>query len=333
MRLLLAIVLALAAAWAGYWFIGSTALETGIRTWFDQRRAQGWVASYDDMGVSGFPNQFVTSFTDLRLGDPASGVTWEAPFFQISTLSYTPNHFIAVWPHDQRLETPDGAFAVASSDMRASLVIEASTAVGLKRATLTATDLAVTPAQIGGAPLSATSLHLAAERDEGAGDPRYHLGLAAQDVAPPAPLVALLRTGDIVPRVIDSVVADLTVTFDAPWDRFAVQDTRPQPTRVEIRRIDATWGAMMLEASGDLDIDAMGTPMGTITVTAHHWREMLDLAQGAGLLTPDMAGNIERALAALESDGKVLELPLTLKTGQIWLGPLPIAEAPVLRLR
>src|SRR5690606_13559785 len=187
MRLLLAIVIIAAAAWAGYWFIGSSALRSGITAWFDARESEGWVADYSKISVRGFPNRFDTNLTDVDLQDPVSGLGWQAPFFQVFSLSYKPYHVIAVWPHEQRILAPEGAYKLSSTDMRASLVLEASTKFAPKRSTLTAENLAWVPENGPGA-ISAAVLTLAGERagdNPETGDPRYHLGLVAEEVAPP----------------------------------------------------------------------------------------------------------------------------------------------------
>ncbi len=338
MRILLAICLALAAAWAGYWFIGSSALTSGIAAWFDAQRGQGWVAEYEDLKVQGFPSRFDTTLTAPRLSDPVSGVGWQAPFFQLLTLSYTPNHVIAIWPNSQSITGPAGDYTLTSADMRASLVVAASTELAPERATLTAGAISIAPdGSAEGDALSMASLRLAAERREGAdlqnGAARYHLGLAADEVAPPATFLAQIARNASLPRVIDSVIADVTMDFTAPWDLGAFESARPQPARIDITRIAATWGAMSLTASGVLDVDAQGLPEGSVNVSAKGWREMLDLARRAGAITPDMATTAERALGMMAGGADALEVPLRLGEGRVWLGPIPIAPAPVLRLQ
>ncbi|MCQ0093944.1 DUF2125 domain-containing protein [Roseovarius sp. M141] len=338
MRILLAIVITLAAAWAGYWFIGSAAMRSGLAEWFDARRAEGWVAEYGDLSVQGFPNRFDTTLTELELADPTSGLGWQAPFFQVLTLSYTPNHLIAVWPKEQQLRTPLHSYALNNQDMRASLVLAPSTALAPQRITLTAKGIALTPDDGSGA-LSAATLRLAGERTEdaiGTGHARYHLGLAADGVALPAPIMAQIDTAGALPRVIDTVMTDATVDFDVPWDRSALEEARPQPTRITIKNAQIRWGAMTLAASGVLAVDLGGRPDGTLTLTARNWRQMLDAATRAGALTPDMADTTERALSVMSNmgqDPKSLEVPLRLAGGRIWIGPLPIGPAPILRLR
>ncbi|HEY9037897.1 MAG TPA: DUF2125 domain-containing protein [Roseovarius sp.] len=338
MRILLAIVITLAAAWAGYWFIGSAALRSGLAAWFDARQAEGWVAEYADLSVQGFPNRFDTSFTDVALADPASGLGWQAPFFQVLTLSYTPNHVIAVWPEEQQVRTPLRSYALTNQDMRASLVVAPSPALAPRRMTLTAEGIALTPDDGSGA-LSAATLRLAGERTEdavGNGNARYHLGLAASDVALPAEAMAQFDVEGSLPRVIESVMVDATVDFDVPWDRRALEVARPQPTRIAIKNAEIRWGVMTLTASGVLSVDLAGHPDGTLTVTARNWRQILDAATRAGALLPDVADTVERALSVLadmSDDPKSLEVPLRLAGGSIWIGPLPIAPAPVLHLR
>lgn len=338
MRILLAIVITLAAAWAGYWFIGSSALQSGVAAWFDARRAEGWVADYSDLSVHGFPNRFDMTLSDVALADPASGLGWEAPFFQVLTLSYTPNHVIAVWPPEQQFRTPLRGYVLNNDTMRASVVVAPSTAVAPRRVTMTAENLTLTPDD-GSGTLSATSLRLAAEQIEGAeqiNDARYHLGLAASNIAPPAPLMAQIDMDGALPRVIETFLVDATVDFDAQWDRRAVEEARPQPTRVSVKNAEIRWGTMTLAASGVLSVDIGGRPDGTLTVAARNWRQMLDAATQTGALTPEVAETAEQALSAMSAMGEdpdTLEVPLRFSGGRIWIGPLPIAPAPVFRLQ
>lgn len=335
MRILLAICLTLAAAWAGYWFIGSSAMKSGVAAWFNAREADGWVAGYDELTVQGFPSRFDTTLTAPRLSDPVTGLGWEAPFLQLMTLSYTPNHVIGIWPNTQRLSGPEGAYTLTSTDMRASLRVDASTALAPRRATLTAEGVSILAETAPEAEaLSMAALRLAAERLEGA-EARYHLGLAAQDLAPPASVMAMLdgAGGDAPPRVIESLFIDATADFTAPFDRAALEGARPQPVGIDLARASANWGAMALELSGALDIDASGMPEGDLTLTANGWRKMLQIARASGAITPDIAATAEQALTMMSGSDGSLNVPLRAAQGLIWLGPLPIAPAPVLRLQ
>ena len=81
MRALLTVIVIAALAWSIYWVVGSTGANTAFKTWFEDRRSEGWVADVSSLETKGFPNRFDTTFSDISLADPETGLAWEAPFF------------------------------------------------------------------------------------------------------------------------------------------------------------------------------------------------------------------------------------------------------------
>jgi len=335
MRMLLSVVLIATAAWSGYWFLASGSVKSGFATWFDERRADGWVAEYGDLSVAGFPNRIDTSFTELSLADPETGLAWDAPFFQILALSYKPNHVIAVWPNTQQLSTPYEKLTIQSSDMRASLVLRPNTDLTVERTTLTTEGLIIRPegAQDG---TEIAQLTLAAERVAVDAAASYRLGLSSNGVAPALPLRDKVDPGGTLPDTLDALRADISVTFDKPWDRHAIEDARPQPRRIDIRLAEARWGQLEVLVAGDLEVDTAGLPDGALTIKARNWRDILALAMDSGALPEGFAGTLEDGLslvASLAGNPKTLDIPLEFRNGRVFLGPVPIGTAPVLRLR
>ena len=239
MRALLAVILLAAGLWSAYWVIGSRSTLAAFERWFDARRAEGWVAEAGTLGVQGFPNRFDVVLGDVILADPATGLAWEAPRFQIDALSYRPNHVIAVWPETQRIATPQEKFRLESQDMRASLVLAPDTALASRRMTLTAEFLRITPEARPEETTALSTLSLAAERLEGA---EYRLGLRAEGLTLAAPSRARLDPEGRLPDRIEGFSADVTATFDKPWDRTAIERARPQPTRLRVRLAEGPLG-------------------------------------------------------------------------------------------
>ena len=333
MRVLLAVILIAALGWSGYWFVGQRGLEQGFAKWFEARRAEGWVAETSDLGVQGFPNRFDTGFSDLILADPATGLAWEAPYFQLSALSYQPNHVIAVWPETQLIASPQEKFRVEARDMRASLRIAPDTRLAPRNVTLTAEFLKITPEERPEEMTALSALTLAAEHVQ---DHDYRLGLAAEGLTLAPPWRELLDPDGELPAQISNLTADLTVTFDKVWDRTAIEVARPQPTRIKVALVDGKWGQLHLQAAGEVDVTPEGLPEGEITLKARNWRDMIALAQSAGALPESMAQTVENGLellARMNGNRETLDIPLTFRGGRTLLGPIPIGPAPVLRLR
>lgn len=334
MRLLLSVIVIAAAAWSGYWFVGSTGLHAATDSWFNARRSEGWAADYTDMQVRGFPNRFDTVFTDIALADPDTGLAWGAPMFQMNTLSYRPNHIIAVWPDKQRIATPLQKYDITSTGMRASLIVSAAAQLPLERSTLTAESLAVTALGSGDtARLSA--LTLAVERAPQT-VATYRLGLRADGLVPSLPWKARVDPRGTLPDRLETLSADVTATFDKAWDMTAIEDARPQPQAIRVRLAEARWGQLELQAAGELDIGPDGVPEGEITIKARNWRDILALAVASGALPEGLAQSVEDGLsliAQLAGNPKTLDIPLGFRNGRITLGPVPISAAPVLRFR
>lgn len=334
MRILLTLIVIAAAAWSGYWYVGKTGVTKGFSTWLEARRAEGWVAETSRLETHGYPNRFDTTFTDLALADPETGLAWEAPMFQILALSYKPHHVITVWPEKQLIATPLEKYEVESSDMRASIVTGANVRLPLERITLTAEKLSVTP-RSGDQPTRARALRLAAER-LAAHPATYRLGLAADGLSPALDWRVRLDPSGKLPDRFDAFSADVTVEFDKPWDRSAIEVARPQPRRIDIRLAEARWGRLELQAAGEVTVNDEGLPEGEIVVKARNWRDILQMAVASGALPDGLAGTLEDGLSLISQmagNPRTLDIPLNFRNGSVRLGPVPLGPAPVLRLR
>jgi hypothetical protein len=219
--------------------------------------------------------------------------------------------------------------------MRASLKFQANTQLTLDALILTAEQLVVTPSLKQSGPGAVAALTLAAERLEDS-TAKYRLGLTADGFAPPDHWKNYIDPNSAQPGVLGALSADLTVLFDRPWDRSAFKPALPQPQHIIINLAVARWGSLQLQFSGELAIGASGHPKGEITIKAHNWREILRLAVAAGALPDATAGSLEDGLgliAQLAGNPEMLEIPMSFRSGQMFIGPVPLGPAPVLKLR
>ncbi|MEO1239315.1 MAG: DUF2125 domain-containing protein [Pseudomonadota bacterium] len=331
-RRLTIIALLATGVWGGYWVVGSIALERGLRAWVSDRQGEGWVADYTELTVRGFPNRFDTTFTDLDLADPETGLAWSLPFFQILALSYKPNHVIAVWPDTHRISTPAERLTVTSDKMQASLVVEPGTDLVLDRATLVAEVFGVSSTQ--GWTSGAASLSVASRQVEGAAH-SHDIAIEATDVIIADPLRAALDPLRALPGEVKTLRLLAKVSFDGPWDRFALEQARPQPTGIDITDLTALWGDLELRAAGQLDVSDTGQASGEITVKAVNWKDMLDVAVAAGVLpeaTRQTAENALGLLAGLSGRADTIDAPLAIRNNLVFFGPIPLGQIDPIRL-
>jgi hypothetical protein len=327
MRAIFALVVILAVAWCGYWFVGARFVMQGAEAALVAARAQGLRAGAGDLAVSGFPNRFDLTVTAPDLADPASGFGWTAPFVQVFALTYRPWHVIAAFAPEQQIATPAGVFTLTAGKLQASLRARPTAALPLDRMTLIGSDLTLRGP--GGVSLAAPVLRFATRDLDGTGL-RHEIGLEVTGLVPDP---GLLPEDTGLPAVLDRLHLDADLTFSAPIDRNAPQ-TRPELTGLSLHEALLVWGDLALHATGDLVPDAAGLAEGSLTLRATNWQRLLPAMVAAGLVKPEVVPTWTRMLTALaqqSGDPAVIDLTLRMSGGRVSLGPLPLGPAPRLR--
>lgn len=333
LTLLVTLLVVAALAWGMYWFVGAMALERATTAWLDARRAEGWVAEAA-VETRGFPNRFDTTFTGLDLADPDTRVGWSAPAFQMLALSYKPNHLIMIWPGEQRVSTPEQTISVSADTLRGSVIVEPEPLTALRDATVELAGAEFTSTEGWTAALATGQVSMRAK--PGATEPAtYDVYLDLGGLVPDAELTASLSGSNRLPDTIASVRISAVVSYDKPWDRTAIDDARPQPRTVLLETLAARWGDLDLSATGALDIGPDGAPTGTIEVSVTNWRDMIEIARALGVLEARYVGTVTNGMelfAALSGDPETLDVPLSFRDGQSFIGPVAVGPAPTIRL-
>lgn len=331
MRVIFGLFICASLAWFGYWFIGSSAHEAAVKAWLDDRQNQGWVAEYSDIDVQGFPNRFDTTINDLYLADPNYGWAWIAPQFQILSLSYTPNHFITVWPATQVIATPHKKYNISNTDMRASLVFEPNSTLALDRSTLNIENLKITTSKDEESTIKSALL---STRQSETIEYAHDLAFDAKGFTPSKTLKAWIDPKSILPVLFETVSIKSTIAFDGPWDRTAIEGIKPILTGIDLASFNAQWGEMQLQATGNVTVDAEGYPTGKISIRAKNWQDMIRLVVASGALNASVGKSLEQGLsllALLSGNKNTLDVPLSFSNRTMSLGPIPIGPAPRLK--
>jgi hypothetical protein len=137
----------------------------------------------------------------------------------------------------------------------------------------------------------------------------------------------------VLPEKMQALDLDLSAEFDRAWDLSALENSRPQPTRIELRTAKAAWGELLFEAVAELDIDPLGYPTGELTIRADQWRDMLEAAKATGQIDEFVLQSVEQGLRLLSGNKDNIDVTLRFRNGSTFLGPLPIGPAPTIRIR
>lgn len=319
MRRLTFIVIALAVLYSGYWFVGATATEKAATTRLADLNAAGWNISYDDLSTAGYPSRFDTTLTNLQATSGDGRVAWAIPMIQALSLSYQPNQVILVLADSQQITLNGTLMDVASDGLRASVTVAPSTNLNPTDVTFETGPLDVT---VAGDPLLTMTKGIAAMRLAGPAPHHYDTYLDLDGLALPPALRRLIDPNGTLPATFDQVTIDGAVTLDGDLS------ASPRPTALSLNGMTITLGVLQLRGKGALTVDSSGIPSGKIDLTAQNWRQMLDLAAGAGLVDLGIANTIKNMGGLLGGGGTDISIPLTFQNGMMSAGPLPLGQAP-----
>lgn len=319
--------------WSAYWALAAWGIHRSVDGWFAEQSRKGWQVETGQMDRSGYPLRHVTRIPLPALADPASGIAWSADWLELESPAIWPGRqTLRFSPGEQRLSYYDRTTVIRSQDLEIALVLAPGLALEVERLALNSGPVGFGGTE--GDALSAEGLTLAMEQQDEA--TQYSLSGAAQALRPSADLRRLLRSTDALPEQFETFEFNLDVRFDTPWDRRALETSRPQPRHIALHLAEAHWGAMRLKVSGDLTVDEAGVPTGTLAFQAEAWREFLQIAEETGLIAPQIRETAERVLGMLARSGgnaDDLDISLSFRDGYIALGPFPLGPAPRLVLR
>lgn len=334
MRKLLWLIVISALLWSGWWFAATLGMQRAVSAWFEARKAEGWQAEVSDIQQRGFPFALHTKVVAPQLADPETGVAIEMDHIDFEAPAYWPGYMTVTLPETPiLLASPLNRSHLTMDAPRAELNLHPGTMLELQSMLASAGAWQLDADQ--GSLLSGDALHMSVAQEEATPD-SYKIDLVAIGVSPGDLSRGILRLPSDWPRAFETFSANMTVLFDRPWDRTALNTRRPQPVVISLHRAEAVWGALRILAVGDISVSPLGVPDGSFTLKAENWRSMLDLAQASGSLGPAFRFQIEALLGALANQtGSTtdLDVTITFRNGQAALGPIPLGPAPRIVLR
>lgn len=319
---------------AGAWLWARAALAEGIARWRAEQIERGYLVAYHGPAFAGFPFALSVSITAPRVVTP-QGIAWEGPPISGEAKVWDPFTIDLSYPGLHRLSfTEDGEPRAANITAE-----KASGRVVLQR------DGRIESARIDLAQLVLRGEgfeSMAAQRltarlgplTPGADGGLEMLDLIAEAIGVQLPPGRGALLGDQLAKLS----FDSTVVGGIPPGKpeTALPAWRDRGGAWRFRRLAAVWGPLELQADGALRLDEALRPEGELDSTLRGADAVIDRLVAAGKMKPEAALAARLTLMALgRRDGAtgetVLAVPISLRQGMLYLGPIPIVPiAPVL---
>jgi hypothetical protein len=352
------LVVVLAFAWSGFWFVATGAAEKTIAGWREREAHVGRIYTCEKQTVSGFPFRIEVRCVDpsIELPHNEPPIALKASDLVVVSQVYQPTHLITELAGPMTIAEPGqppsyvANWALGQSSVR-------GTPAAPERASIVVDRLTVD--RVGGAPVNVlktdrVELHGRIAEGSVAGDPVIELVLRLAAATAPE-LHAFTRQP--IDAELTAKLYGLADFSPKPWPvRF--KEMQARGGRIDITGARVRQGEAIAVSAGTLGLTTRGGLDGQIQVTIAGLESIvrsldLDRAMSQGSLG-NAIGALDRLipglgqaarqnaapgiLAALRAMGRpatiddkpATTLPLRFNDGQILLGPFPVGRVPPL---
>ncbi len=337
-----------AAAYSAYWLSLSQRLRNEADRWIDQQRRHGYVVSYDELTVGGYPFRLHLQARDVTIRLPAhpAAVTWHSPHVVVLTLPYALDHFLIEWRGPQNITYLDRTYrpeqparravVVATADAaRASLVFEGGRLARL------ALDLQAVKAQrtFPGPRNDPTPSEILAERIQvhtrplstaptsglRAAAPGMDVFFEAENVVLPAQARPLTIKGPIRSAALN---LHLLKTTDLSLDTAGFKHWARNGGVLTIASARLLWDRIDVAANGTLTLDDEDRPQGRVETKVKGHDAIIRELMENGVLDRQTGALINSILSLMaqlggDEEGR-LSVPVKLDGGDILVGPAKV---------
>ncbi len=326
--LLLILLLLTGTAVPAGWYGAAALLERSFQAWVQERQAEGYAVRHGPAEIDGFPLSLQARIPEPVVESPRDW-RWKGPELLGQAVPWEPLTIQLQSPGRHRLEWGPREAPVAldlhtnAADGTAVLAIDGR----LREADAKLTD--VTAAGPLPGPLRIDSLTLSfRESETGAAHPGNLLLSALNVELPPGfdpPLGHQVELLMAQGRVMGPLPVEASRESLALW--------RDAGGLLDIEHMELRWGPLSLEAKGQVGLDRELRLSGKLTSSLRGGSEALEVFAKRQMIGKRAAGALKLAIFALSRDAgdggpPVVELPVSLKDGLFFLGPVALFQLP-----
>ena len=328
------LLVALGAAYTGYWFWLAQTFQQNLALWIDQQRAIGYRISYAAGDPGGYPLSIHIALSQVAIDSPPGQPPW-----RLSTASKSLS--IAPWaPLSLRLL--DGGDSVASNVQWVAggrdytmtidgmvLKIRLSSDGELPAVRISSQSVGVSEQgrEIVGLVQPSGSVEFLRAASDTQSSAHFLLSAHGIDFVSPAPAGA--KTVETYDWLVAGQIKGPVPLAPLPEALAAWSN---EGGHVELTQFNANWEATTtVSGDGTVALDQRLQPVGAFSAVVRGYNEAVDAAVARGVMTPADGTAVKLWLSArAEKDerGFMVKLPLTIQDGFVSMGPIKLAQVP-----
>ena len=324
----LAVVVVLGGAgFAGVWFYSANTARTEIETWLEGLERDGYEATVDAIGISGFPRNILVSLDGLSIAaDHALDWQWTAPAVQASVSVTNPQRVVVRLRGPQKISYA-GTGGIVTMEIRADRLVfqfDLTDDRALEALSINTGGLSLKKAEED--PITAERFQFRAtlgQGDEMVPD-NTKMSVRFDTLIMPA------HTRGPLGDTIQLIQANLELHEPIPNADLGLVlvDWRDADGAVEIEASQVRWGTLDMDGDGGFTLDDQMRPKGWVNAQIRGYATTIDAFDAAGLLDDDERDAIDAVLGFLNQEGRRGNIGLMVRAedGLIYVGPVSLGK-------
>ena len=329
----ISMAVAVAALYAGYWYLASLQLERIV-----ERAVAGEFSAirinYRKIAVTGFPFSIRLDLEAPEIVADGVQVRWRsnAAIIEIQPWNTRRYRLSLVGPHSVKLGRLRGLRELEVESEQIIVVAEVGGDGAFSGAMLDLVGLKINSNNSQTSTISRLEIRLSDVNPKGTErlDPKFKVSLSADTVDIPTlnvhPLGSKIRRVRAGFKLLGEI---------SKYDKAAADAWRQAGGTLEVQWLQVVWGALDFRAVGTVALDDELRPLAAMTADIRGFVAALQALAAAGMISSTAArtGSVALSLIATpSSDGSpsILTVPLTAQDGGLFLGPVRLARLPIL---
>jgi hypothetical protein len=337
LAVLILLLILLAAAWTGTWYVLAGRVSTNVLAWEQQQRAQGWIMTQGEARRSGWPMAAGVTLPNIRVSGGAQylpgGIDWRAASLTLAVDIRHPGDLYWGVTGRQSLRLARGpAIPFQATTFAGQVVLSSGDHSPLFELHAAGLIAAIPTAHGSPEPLSVARLD-AAETADGTVDAAGNaLVVAATMTGIGLPPHLLPGSGGSLKSLSFDAAASGPVPVSTPTPNAVAMATawRDAGGSLALRAFHLADGPLTMDGQGRFQLDAFLRPEGMVRLHLIGVDEMVARLAENGTLTRPEATAIRAMLGLMirPPGADVLEAPLSLRDGVVGVGAIPLLRLP-----
>ena len=321
MRILALIILFFFTSYTAFWFWSASSVQTNTEKWFKQEHSN-ISKIYGSITVKGFPNRIDTSLEKVQLSSASNRWVLDFGLVQIFQLIYKAEHKIISLQNPINLRVADKIFfSTTGEQIKSSVFLKDNNSIN--QLIIENNSLAINSSEKGNWKVS--NFIFAAKEIENIEKKAFKIHFKVDELKLPKEFDYIVSSLGSNSGILSNISLDGEIEI---LDKRIQRNLLSNINAIKVNNFQMNLGAINPTISGTLHVENGTNFSGKMQLRVADWKYTLNHLEKNNLLEAEtvmlLRGGLYLLMSQKKANPAILQVPLSIKNNQVFLGPIKI---------